>query len=153
MQETQGMWVRSLGQKDPLEEGRATHSNILAWRIPGTEDGLQSIESQRIRNYRSDLARAQYVSDNSKLLNYPSFLSPLVIIRLFSMSVGIFLMILFLKNENLKLENRLSSIKKKKKKRQHVIWQRDQLPTPLFCPGEFYGLYSPWGCKESDITE
>ena len=31
------MWVRSLGQKDPLEEGMATHSNILAWRIPWTE--------------------------------------------------------------------------------------------------------------------
>ena len=37
-------WVRSLGQEDPLEEGMATHSGILAWRIPWTEepDGLQS---------------------------------------------------------------------------------------------------------------
>ena len=35
MQETQ---VRSLGQEDPLEEGMATHSNILAWRIPWTEE-------------------------------------------------------------------------------------------------------------------
>ena len=35
-------WVRSLGQEDPLEEGMATHSSILAWRIPWTEepDGL-----------------------------------------------------------------------------------------------------------------
>ena len=33
MQET---WVRSLGQEDPLEEGKATHSSILAWRIPWT---------------------------------------------------------------------------------------------------------------------
>ena len=42
MQETQ---VPSLGQEDPLEEGVATHSNILAWRIPWTEEpgGLQSI--------------------------------------------------------------------------------------------------------------
>ena len=31
------MWVRSLGQEDPLEEGMATHSSILAWRIPQTE--------------------------------------------------------------------------------------------------------------------
>ena len=30
-------WVRSLGQEDPLEEGRATHSSILVWRIPWTE--------------------------------------------------------------------------------------------------------------------
>ena len=35
MQET---WVRSLGQEDPLEEGMATHSNILAWEIPWTEE-------------------------------------------------------------------------------------------------------------------
>ena len=31
-------WVRSLGWKDPLEKGTATHSSILAWRIPWTED-------------------------------------------------------------------------------------------------------------------
>ena len=34
MQETQEMWVRSLDQEDPLEEEMATHSNILAWKIP-----------------------------------------------------------------------------------------------------------------------
>ena len=33
-QETQETWVRSLGWEDPLEEGMATHSSILAWRIP-----------------------------------------------------------------------------------------------------------------------
>ena len=32
------MWVRSLGQADPLEKGMATHSSILAWRIPWTEE-------------------------------------------------------------------------------------------------------------------
>ena len=44
-------WVRSLGWEDPLEEGMATHSDILAWRIPWTEEpgGLQSMESQRVR--------------------------------------------------------------------------------------------------------
>ena len=43
-------WVQSLGWEDPLEEGMATHSRILAWRIPWTEEtgGLQSIGSQRI---------------------------------------------------------------------------------------------------------
>ena len=47
MQETR---VRSLDQDDPLEEGMATHSSILAWRIPWTEEpgGLQSIGSQRV---------------------------------------------------------------------------------------------------------
>ena len=48
-QETQEMPVQSLGQKDPLEEGMATHSSILAWRIPWTEEpgGLQSMGLQR----------------------------------------------------------------------------------------------------------
>ena len=47
MQET---WIRSLGQKDPLEKGMTTHSTILAWKIPWTEEpgGLQSKESQRV---------------------------------------------------------------------------------------------------------
>ena len=42
--------VRSLGGQDPLEEGMATHSSILAWRIPWTEEpgGLQSMGSQRV---------------------------------------------------------------------------------------------------------
>ena len=42
------MQVRSLGQEDPLEEGMATHSSILAWRIPWTEElgGLQSMEME-----------------------------------------------------------------------------------------------------------
>ena len=38
MQESQEMWVRSLDGEDPMEEGMATHSNILAWRIPWTEE-------------------------------------------------------------------------------------------------------------------
>ena len=43
-------WVRSLGWEDPLEKEMATHSSILAWRIPWTEepDGLQSMGSQRV---------------------------------------------------------------------------------------------------------
>ena len=49
MQETR---VLSLGWEDPLQKGEATHSSILAWRIPGTEkpDGLQSIGSRRVRH-------------------------------------------------------------------------------------------------------
>ena len=47
----QKMWVRSLGH-DPLEKEMATHSSILAWRIPWTEErgGLQSMGSQRVRH-------------------------------------------------------------------------------------------------------
>ena len=49
MQET---WVSSLGGEDPLEEGNATHSSILTWRISRTQEsgGLQSIRSQRVRH-------------------------------------------------------------------------------------------------------
>ena len=47
-----------MGQEDPVEEGMATHSSILAWRISYTEEpgGLQSIELQRIGQDWSDLA-------------------------------------------------------------------------------------------------
>ena len=44
-------WVQSLGQEDPLEKEMATHSSILAWRIPWTEEPgmLQSTGLQRVR--------------------------------------------------------------------------------------------------------
>ena len=47
MQET---WVQYLGQEDPLEKGMATHSHILAWRIPWTEEPRGLHGSQRIRH-------------------------------------------------------------------------------------------------------
>ena len=34
-----------------------------------------------------------------------------------------------------------------------IPWKREWLPTPVFWPGKSHGLYSPWGCKESDTTE
>ena len=45
-------WVQSLSQEDLLEKEMATHSNILAWRIAGTEkpEGLQSMGSQKVRH-------------------------------------------------------------------------------------------------------
>ena len=60
MQET---WVWSLGQEDPLEKELATHSSMLAWEIPWTEEpgGLQSVGSQRVRN---DLATKLQQSAN-----------------------------------------------------------------------------------------
>ena len=46
----QETWVQSLGWEDPLEKEMATHSSILAWKIPWTEEpGRQSMESQRVR--------------------------------------------------------------------------------------------------------
>ena len=54
MQEAQ---LSSLGQEDPLEKGMATHSSILAWRIPWTEEpgGLQFMGSQKSQTQLSDL--------------------------------------------------------------------------------------------------
>ena len=53
------MEVRTLGWEDPPEEGIATHSSILAWESPWTEEPgrLQSLGSQRVGHNQSDLAR------------------------------------------------------------------------------------------------
>ena len=63
VQETQEMQVQSLCQEDPLKEGMATHSSILAWRIPWAEEpgGLQSMESQRVRHNWSNWAWAEKI--------------------------------------------------------------------------------------------
>ena len=72
MQETQ-MWVWSLCREDPLEEGLATHSRILAWRIPCTKElgRLQAIGSQRIGHDWSDLALTH--TGTSYKWNHPAF--------------------------------------------------------------------------------
>ena len=63
----QAIGVRFLGQEDPLEKEMATHSNILAWKIPGTEEpgGLQSMGVTRVRH---DLATkpSQYKTKNKE---------------------------------------------------------------------------------------
>ena len=55
VQEVQETRVQSLSREDPLEEGMATHSNVLAWEIPWTEEpgGLQSMGSQKNRTQLS----------------------------------------------------------------------------------------------------
>ena len=52
------------GWEDPLEEGMATHSSVLAWRIPWTEEpgGLQSMESDGTESWRSDLGQFMSLS-------------------------------------------------------------------------------------------
>ena len=68
------MWVRSLGWEDPLEEGAAIHSTILAWRIPWTEEpgGLKSVGSQ-------SQTRLKQLSTHACCLFTTSQLHPLVI--------------------------------------------------------------------------
>ena len=68
--------VWSLGQEDPPEEGMATHSSILAWRIPWTEDpgGLQSIGSQKVRHDWSHLAHMQQKKTSQEQCPWPGLL-------------------------------------------------------------------------------
>ena len=62
----QEKWVQSLGQEDPLEKEMATHSSILAWKIPWTEEpgGLEFMGSKKVRH---DLVTKQelYSTENS----------------------------------------------------------------------------------------
>ena len=69
MQETQ---VQSLGQEDPLEKGMATHSSILAWRIPWTEEPgeLQSIGSQRVGHSLENNTVFKYALLKSIIIGY-----------------------------------------------------------------------------------
>ena len=64
------MVVRSLGQEDPLKKGMATHSSILAWRIPWTEEpgGVQSMGSQGVRH---DWATNTFTHTHSMCLTVP----------------------------------------------------------------------------------
>ena len=65
------MQIRSLHWEDRLEEGTATHSSILAWSVPWTEEpgGLQSIES-RFRHNRGNLARSHTMSTIPPMMQY-----------------------------------------------------------------------------------
>ena len=69
MQEIQ---VQSLGREDPLEKGMATHSSIVAWRIPRTEEpgGLQFTALQRVHHDRSDLAHTHRGTGSLVLLEW-----------------------------------------------------------------------------------
>ena len=66
------MQVQCLGQEDPLGEGMATHSNILAWKIPWTEDPgeLWSIGSQRVRQDRSNLEHTHSIYIHTHIYIY-----------------------------------------------------------------------------------
>jgi len=65
----------------------------------------------------------------------------------FIMISGLFPVALLVKNPPAMQEIRFHSWVGK------IPWRHDRLPTPGFWPGKFHGLYSPWGCKESNMTE
>ena len=66
---TQETQVQSLGREDPLEEGLATHSSILAWRIPWTEGpgGLQSVGLKRVRHDWTTFTHFQTLDTSSNI--------------------------------------------------------------------------------------
>ena len=110
--------------KIPLEEGMATHSSILAWRIPWTEEpgGLQSIEPHRVRHDWSDLA-----CTHANVLG----------VSLVDQKAG-----------------DLGSIPRLGRSPE----EGSGIPTPVFLPKKSHRQksvagYSPWGHKESDMTE
>ena len=129
----QETWVWSLGWEDPLEKEMATHSSILVWKISWTEElgGLQSMGSQRVRH---------------------------------DWVINTYLLYLLLCNEYVwraslvvQMVKNLPAVQETQVRK--IPWRREQLPTPVFLPGEFHGQkslegsYSPWGHKESDTTE
>ena len=138
-------WVQSLGWGDPPERGKATHSSILAWSQRAGHDWViftslggfsdSSVGKESTCNAgdpsstpglgRSSAEGIAYTLQYSWLPLWLSWLR----IRLqcrrprFDLWVG------------------------------KTPWRRERLPTPVLWPGEFHGLYCPWGCKESDMTE
>ena len=63
MQERQEPQVRSLGREEPLEDGLATHSSILAWRIPGTEEQTKYSPWSRKESDLSEQLTVQHACD------------------------------------------------------------------------------------------
>ena len=126
MRETQ---IQPVGGEDLLEKEMATHSSILAWRIPQTEEpgGLQSMGSQRVRH---DGATSLHFSSPPELPWWLSGKESTCQCRRcgFNPWVG------------------------------KIPWRRQWQPTPVFLPGKSHGQrslvgYSPQGHKESDTTE
>ena len=71
----QEIWVQSLSWEDPLEKEMATHSSILAWEIPWTEEpgGLYSMWSQRVRHDLATKQQQQVLSARTVNTHYVQF--------------------------------------------------------------------------------
>ena len=75
--------VPSLGREDPLGKGMATHSSVLAWRVPRTEEpgGLQSVESQRVARLSDCHTRSAHVVQGAQTLSGVSVQRALILFR------------------------------------------------------------------------
>ena len=141
MQETQEMLVWSLGLQDPLEEEMATHPSILGWKILwATEPGRRS------QSWLSTYTSTILYNFSNIFWNY--------ILSLIYKRADVW-SILLITNFRIAYVGAKSSII------NYITvpwvgkipWRREQLQSPGFWHGEFHGLYSPQGCKESDTTE
>ena len=76
MQEPREMWVPSLGREDPLEEGRATHSRILSWRIPMDRGAWQATTHEVAElDTTEQLSTAQHIIVYMPITGLPRWLS------------------------------------------------------------------------------
>ena len=157
------MWVQSLGGEDPLEEEMATHSSILAWRIPRTgEPGwLQSIGSQRVEHHWvTDIEIAcspQRPHTGNIILEERSFIEDALCQALCCKCFS------YIKENYSYFPGHTSGKESASQFRRHrrhkfdpwvrkIPWRRAQQPTPAFLPGESHGQrsllgYSPWVTK------
>ena len=96
MQQMQEMIVQSLGGKDPLVEGMATHSSVLAWSIPWAEEsgGLQSTELQWVGHDWSYLARTQHALTPNSQSTLPSPVAQVCSLWVFLLRVGKFICVM-----------------------------------------------------------
>ena len=149
----------------------ATHSSTLAWRIPWMEepDRLQSIGSLGVgHNWATSLSLFTFMHWRRKWQPTPIFLSGdsqgwgacwaaisgfrqsqtwLKWLSSSSIHYGASLVAQLVKNPPVCGRPGFSPWVGK------ILWRSERLPTPVFWPGEFHGLYSPWGCKALDMTE
>ena len=114
------MWVRFLGQEDPLEEDMATYSSILAWRIPWTEEtGGLSLSVHRI----AESATTEATEHTHTHTVGPYQLSILYIVACMMQ------------------KTQVQSLGQK------IPWRRAWQPTPVFLPGESHGQRSLVSCR------
>ena len=147
MQET---WVQSLGWEDPLAKGMATHCSTLAWRSPWTVElgGLQSTGSQRVGpdwatwTFTLGFPGSSIGKESTCNAGDPSSIPES------GKSPG--------EGRGYPLQYSWSSLVAQLVKNLPAMWEtwvgkipwrRERLPTPVFWPRVFHGLYSPWGRK------
>ena len=154
MQETENMRVWSLGQEDPLEEGMATHSSVLAWRIPWTEDpgGLHSIGSQRIRHNWSNLAHFSIDAEKNFWQNLTYIYDRNTPERWHRRNIPQPNKGHLWKTWASLVAQVVKNILQFRRPRFNpwvgkIPWRRGQQPTPLFLPEEFHGPEEPGGLQ------